>query len=75
MKKRKIFGLTVLAFFAGAIAGFALRNSETADYNEDQSSKEYTFDEKNYFTDGYLQKAKTKRAADKKERGITDEAD
>jgi len=63
------------AFLLGMIVGFALRNSETADYNEDQSSKEYTFDEKNYFTDGYLQKAKAKRAAGKKERGITDEAD
>lgn len=63
------------AFLLGMVVGFALRNSETADYNEDQSSKEYTFDEKNYFTDGYLQKAKAKRAAGKKEREIIDEAD
>lgn len=69
MKKRKIFGLTVLAFFAGAIAGFALRNSEVADYNMETPNGEYPFDESAYFTDEYLQKAKAKHSASKKAKG------
>lgn len=65
MKKRKVFEFTVLAFFAGAIAGFALRNSEVADYNMEATGKDYSFDESAYFTDEYLQKAKAKRQARK----------
>lgn len=65
MTKRKTFLLTALAFCAGTLAGFALRNSETADYNQEQPVKDFQFDESAYFTDEYLQKAKAKRQARK----------
>lgn len=65
MTKRKTLLLTALAFCAGALAGFALRNSETADYNQEQPVKDFQFDESAYFTDEYLQKAKAKRQARK----------
>jgi hypothetical protein len=66
MKKRTNIVIAALAFLSGALAGFALRNSETADYNENLTEKTYPFDESAYFTDEYLQKAKKKRADSKK---------
>ena len=43
---------------------FALRNSESADYNIEKPETNSKFDESAYFTDDYLEKAKAKRKAE-----------
>lgn len=64
MRKKNVFVISMLSFFCGALAGFALRNSEAADYNAEKQAPEYQFDESAYFTDDYLKKAKAKRKAE-----------
>ena len=64
MRKKNVFVISMLSFFCGALAGFALRNSEAADYNAEKQAPEYQFDESAYFTDDYLKKAKAKRRAE-----------
>ena len=64
MRKKNVFVISMLSFFCGALAGFALRNSEAADYNAEKQAPEYQFDESAYFTDDYLEKAKAKRKAE-----------
>lgn len=64
MRKKNVFVISMLSFFCGALAGFALRNSEAADYHAEKQAPEYQFDESAYFTDDYLKKAKAKRKAE-----------
>lgn len=66
MNKKNAVVVSVLSFAAGALAGFALRNSEAADYNRKAPPIENKFDESAYFTEEYLKKAKEKRAEEKK---------
>lgn len=65
MSKKNAVVVSVLSFAAGALAGFALRNSEAADYNRKTPPVESKFDESAYFTEEYLEKAKEKRAKEK----------
>lgn len=65
MNKKNAVVVSVLSFAAGALAGFALRNSEAADYNRKAPPTENKFDESAYFTEEYLTKAKEKRAKEK----------
>ena len=64
MKKRNTLLVAVASFIAGSLAGFALRNSESADYNIEKPEANSKFDESAYFTDDYLKKAKEKRKAE-----------
>lgn len=64
MKKRNILLISAASFIAGSLAGFALRNSESADYNIEKPEANSKFDESAYFTDDYLKKAKAKRKAE-----------
>lgn len=64
MKKRNILLISAASFIAGSLAGFALRNSESADYNIEKPEANSKFDESAYFTDDYLEKAKEKRKAE-----------
>lgn len=66
MSKKNAVVVPILSFAAGALAGFALRNSEAADYNRKTLPIESKFDESAYFTEEYLAKAKEKRAEEKK---------
>lgn len=65
MSKKNAVVVPILSFAAGALAGFALRNSEAADYNRKTPPIESKFDESAYFTEEYLTKAKEKRAKEK----------
>lgn len=64
MKKRNILLISATSFIAGSLAGFALRNSEAADYNIGKTESNSKFDESAYFTDDYLEKARAKREAE-----------
>ena len=64
MKRRNTLLIAAASFIAGSLAGFALRNSESADYNIEKPETNSKFDESAYFTDDYLEKAKAKRKAE-----------
>ena len=65
MKKQHKFMPFVVGLGAGALVGFLLRNSETADYNAGYQPKADTFNEKDYFTDDVVKKHQEEREARK----------
>lgn len=77
MRKRKlapfIFGLGI-----GVLLGFAIRNSETTDYNAGYQPNLDVFDEKDYFTDAEIGRHakgyKARKKAKEKEEGKSEDA-